>query len=315
MIESYIQYLTAKKTIDDRSLNKAVWARLDKTLTEHREERAIRVLEVGCGIGTMVERFLECGILRDCHYTAVDLEPAFIEHAITRLPRWASEHRFSVDDTAHDKLKLTSVDGSHQIINFVAADVLALSPEHLGLEPWDLIIAHSFLDLVDLDTVVPSLLALLQREGLFYFTLNFDGLTKFLPEIDPEYDLRLMELYHRTMDERMSGGKMSEHSQTGQRLFGVLRRIGAHILAVGSSDWVVMAPREESDETIFLHYIVETVHDALSGHSELDHAAFKTWIDTRRTQIDRGELVYIAHQLDFLGRRVEIGAREEEALG
>jgi hypothetical protein len=34
----------------------------------------------------------------------------------------------------------------------------------------------------------------------------------------------------------------------------------------------------------------------------LDKAAFADWLSQRREQIERGELVYIAHQMDFLAK-------------
>jgi hypothetical protein len=34
----------------------------------------------------------------------------------------------------------------------------------------------------------------------------------------------------------------------------------------------------------------------------LDQLQFKEWIEKRQAQIERGELVYIAHQLDILGQ-------------
>jgi hypothetical protein len=41
----------------------------------------------------------------------------------------------------------------------------------------------------------------------------------------------------------------------------------------------------------------------LTGHVELNAAAFAEWVQKRRAQIERGELVYIAHQMDFLIRK------------
>jgi hypothetical protein len=38
----------------------------------------------------------------------------------------------------------------------------------------------------------------------------------------------------------------------------------------------------------------------LTGHRELDAGAFATWLKERHEQVDRGELLYIAHQMDFL---------------
>jgi hypothetical protein len=41
----------------------------------------------------------------------------------------------------------------------------------------------------------------------------------------------------------------------------------------------------------------------LQGHPEIDNSLFEAWIAQRHAQIEAGTLVYIAHQLDFLGRR------------
>jgi hypothetical protein len=41
---------------------------------------------------------------------------------------------------------------------------------------------------------------------------------------------------------------------------------------------------------------------ALAGHQALDQVRLARWIDRRQAQIEAGELVYIAHQIDFLGR-------------
>jgi hypothetical protein len=43
------------------------------------------------------------------------------------------------------------------------------------------------------------------------------------------------------------------------------------------------------------------MQQALQDHPQLNQAKFKKWITQRHQQIERGELIYIAHQLDFLG--------------
>jgi len=45
-----------------------------------------------------------------------------------------------------------------------------------------------------------------------------------------------------------------------------------------------------------LHFFEES----LTGYKDLNANAFADWLSKRRTQIERGELVYIAHQMDFL---------------
>jgi len=83
-----------------------------------------------------------------------------------------------------------------------------------------------------------------------------------------------------------------------------VRSTAAHLLAAGPSDWVVFAGPDgySGDEEFFLHFIVQTIGSALKDHPSLDRAQFDQWVQTRHSQIENKELVYIAHQLDFLGR-------------
>ena len=110
--------------------------------------------------------------------------------------------------------------------------------------------------------------------------------------------------YHQTMDRRLVAGKPSGDSCTGRHLFTHLRAAGAEVLAAGSFDWVVFAGSNgySADETYFLHFIIHTMHTALAGHPHLDAGRFTAWIAQRHAQVEQGTLVYIAHQLDFLGR-------------
>jgi len=139
--------------------------------------------------------------------------------------------------------------------------------------------------------------------GLFYFSLNFDGATIFEPPFDPDLDALIEALYHRTMDTRRDRGRPSGSSRTGRRLFGRLQEAGARLIAAGSSDWVVFPGPDgyPGDEAYFLHFIIDTIGQALHGHPELAGSRFQAWIAQRHRQIEARELIYIAHQLDFLG--------------
>jgi hypothetical protein len=59
--------------------------------------------------------------------------------------------------------------------------------------------------------------------------------------------------------------------------------------------------RYPADEAIFLRSILQTIHEELKRHADVDRAALAEWIELRMAQLERGELVYIAHQLDFAG--------------
>ena len=71
----FTRYLAAKRSVDDRALNRHVWQTLAEALgAAAPADRPLRVLEVGAGIGTMVERCIEWGLFTRAEYTAVDSE-------------------------------------------------------------------------------------------------------------------------------------------------------------------------------------------------------------------------------------------------
>ena len=296
----YHRYLTAKKSIDDRSLNPRVWDSLARALPR---TRPTDVLELGAGIGSMVQRVIERGLLTDCRYRAVDLEPGNVAEATRRLPPWARERDLSVEEMGEGGLRFSGA-GVSMDLSFEAANVVDVlkKPDIRGV--YDFVIAQAFLDLVDLDSVLPLIGASLRPEGLIYLCINFDGGTIFDPIIDKELDARIEALYHRTMDERVSDGKASGDSRTGRRLFSGLRRIGAQVLDAGPSDWVVYPSVDgySGDDDIFLHAIIDTVQGALQSSQELDPQSLAEWTSERHSQVESRELVYIAHQLDVLAR-------------
>jgi SAM-dependent methyltransferase len=300
---TYAQYLAAKKSIDDRSLNAGVWARLAGALPQGTENDRLRVLELGCGIGTMVERCLERGLLRQAVYTAVDRDVQLIEVAHRRLSSLPSASVELLEPDSKAAVSLPGRNYSAVQINLIVSEALEFVQTRRGRKVWDLIIAHAFLDLVDLDSL-PALLDLLEPQGLFYFSLNFDGLTAFLPEIDRVFDHQVIDLYHRSMDERQVNAAPTGGSCTGRKLLEKLLAMGARILQAGASDWVItpQAGGYTPDEVTFLQAIVQTVQNELQDHPQLDQLQFKEWIEKRQAQIERGELVYIAHQLDILGQ-------------
>jgi SAM-dependent methyltransferase len=300
---SFPRYLAAKKSVDDRALNRGVWQALVGALPRPTPETPLKVLEAGAGIGTMVERMLDWGALSYAEYTALDTQAENIACARERLAKWGMERGHQVEQASTEGSVLKQP-GSRVEVEWVVADIFDFIDAHRGKRTWDLLVAHAFLDLVDIPTALPRLFSLLRPGGLFYFTINFDGLTLFEPAIDPQLDELIQRLYHRTMDERITDGQPSGDSRAGRHLFNYLKDAGAMILDAGASDWVVF-PRKGSypqDEAYFLHFILHTIQQALAGHLELDAGQFVEWIAQRHAQVERGELVYIAHQLDFVGK-------------
>jgi len=299
---SFTRYLASKKSVDDRALNPHVWRALASNLPPSTPKNPLRVLEIGAGIGTMLSRLLDWDILPSAQYTALDQSPENTSYARQYLASWSNENHFQVT-TSHAGLHL-----QHRQVDvdlaLEAIDVFDFIRRERGQQKWDLLIAHAFLDLVDIPAVLPQLLSLIKPEGLFYFSLNFDGLTILEPAIDPEYDELLLTQYHQTMDARRISGKPSGDSRTGRHLFSQLKACGATILNAGASDWVVFPLNDNylADEAYFLHFIIHTIHQALRAHPGIEAPRFARWIATRHAQVERGELIYIAHQIDFVGR-------------
>jgi SAM-dependent methyltransferase len=299
---AFIRYLAAKQGLDDRSLNRRVWDHLARAVRDRPDAAPLRVLEVGCGIGTMVERLLDRGLLTRSAYTGIDVDPGLIRAAAGRLRGYAAARHASLAvESCGTMLYKTSAQNVR--ITLEAADLFDFMEREQGKSAWDLLIAHAVLDLMDLATALPRLLSGLAPGGLFYFSLNFDGVTAFEPPIDPDLDAWIEARYHRTMDTRSRQGRPSGSSLTGRQLFGRLQEAGARVVAAGSSDWVVFPGPEgyPGDEAYFLHCIINTIAGALNGHPELDMGRFQAWVARRHRQIEARELIYVAHQLDFLG--------------
>ena len=306
---SFTRYLTAKKSVDDRALNQYVWQSLSAALPRATPEQPLQVLEVGAGLGTMVERLGAGDMLTNATYTAIDMEPALIAEARRRLPYWAAEQGWQVQQDSPDQMHIQRP--GHDIrVATEAIDLLRFVAREQGQRAWDLLIAQAFLDLVDIPTTLPALLSLLRPGGLLYCPITFDGGTVFQPALDPQLDMAIEACYHQTMDQRLVAGKPSGDSCTGRHLFTHLQAAGAEVLAAGSADWVVFAGANgySADEAYFLHFIIHTMHTALTGHPHLDAGRFTAWIAQRHAQVEQGTLVYIAHQLDFLGRVPAPGA-------
>jgi SAM-dependent methyltransferase len=291
---SFTRYLAAKKSVDDRALNRQVWRTLQAALPDSR----LHILELGAGIGAMVERIVEWDLLRTAAvYTAVDNEPENIAHLYQRLPQFGF--------TRQDDYLRWQNDGRDLTVYPQTADIRQIAADPAQQGRWDLLIAHAVLDLLPLDRLLAPLLGLLKPGGLFYFTINFDGETIFEPLLDPILDAEIMRLYHASMDNRLIDGERSGDSRAGRHLFQQLMAAGGHILAAGSSDWVVYGQdgRYPADEAYFLHCILQMLAQTLRPAPELDPGQFAPWLSQRQAQIERGELVYIAHQLDFVGLR------------
>jgi SAM-dependent methyltransferase len=289
----YARYLAAKTTVDDRALNRHVLAELRRLMPAG----APRVLEVGAGLGTMVARLMDWDAVGAGEYILLDADRQLLDCSRRWLCDWA-DSRGLRSDLLPDGLRVGDLR-----VRLVHAELGSYLEAAHGA-PADVVIAHAVLDLVDVPAVLPGLLRLLAPGGVYWFTINYDGESIFEPS--HPHDDQIMQAYHCDMDERFRYGRPAGESRTGRRLFHHLRAAGAPALAAGSSDWVVSAGPDGSypgDEAYFLRSILNTIQYALRNRQDqVEPADLADWLDERGRQLAAGELVYIAHQLDFVGR-------------
>jgi len=293
IIPAYARYLAAKTTVDDRALNRPVLAELRRLMPAG----APRVLEVGAGLGTMVARLMDWGVLDRGEYILLDADRPLLDQSRRWLRDWAAGRGLRTD-LLPDGLQIGDL--RVRLVHAELGRYLAADRDGQA----DVLIANAVLDLVEVPVILPRLLRLLFPGGVYWFTINYDGESVFMP--GHPHDDQVMRAYHRDMDERVRYGRPAGESRTGRHLFQHLRAAGAPALAAGSSDWVVSAGPDGSypgDEADFLRCILSTIRDALRSRKDwVDPADLADWLAVRERQLAAGELVYIAHQLDFAGR-------------
>ena len=93
---SNAHYLLAKRSVDDRALNRVVFEALRRELSA-RPHAELRVLELGAGVGSMVHRLTQWGLIERGTYTCVDADAhslrAAREHLLSQYAGNASFER------------------------------------------------------------------------------------------------------------------------------------------------------------------------------------------------------------------------------
>src|SRR5260370_19853968 len=279
----YARYLAAKTTVDDRALNRQVLAELCRLMPAG----ALRVLEGGAGVGTMVARLLEWGVIGAGEYVLLDADRKLLDCSRRWLRDWAAA-RGVRSALLPDGLQLGDLR-----VRLVHAELGGYLETAHG-ELADVLIANAFLDLVDVPAVLPGLLRLLVPGGVYWFTINYDGESIFAPGYP--HDDQVMRAYHRDMDERIRYGRPAGESRTGRGLFHHLRDAGAPALAAGSSDWgVYPAPdgNYPAAEAYFLRNLLKTVRDALRNRQDrVEPAGLADWLGGRRVAAGGGGAGY-----------------------
>lgn len=284
-----VRYLKAKAVVDDDALNARVYDALAQGLFD-MGGRPVRVIELGAGVGSTFRRLFERGLLSSGEYTMVDLDPESLEEA----------------SRAADVI-LDSSGGTELSVNTVVGDAAAyLQGEAEAGRLADVIIAQALVDLLNVPEFLGAAANALRPGGLLYLPITFDGETVFEPTANAVLNARVIDSYHRAMDDRRTpNGLPTGGRKAGRALLTEIPQAGLEIAAAGSSDWVVY-PQDggyPEDVAYFLHHIINFVWETLSENAVVFSAGLEEWIAGRHRQIELGELVYSAHQLDVLARK------------
>ena len=118
--------------MDDRALNGHVLKSLDAALKARGP--GLKVLEIGAGIGTMLERLVDRGILADARYEGIDSAPCLVAEARRRVPAWARDRGFTVAEGAASAIRLER-GGSCVCARFETADLYEFIDRERGKPP------------------------------------------------------------------------------------------------------------------------------------------------------------------------------------
>ena len=284
----YVDYLDLKKSVDDSSLNQQVWqAMADWVIAQKQSGKPLRILEIGAGIGTMIERLLDADLLTHCDYTAVELESGFRDAALQRLRFWADRNacQFAQQNTSTWSIACAN---KKTVINWVHGDALQVGAK-FGPDTFDMVIGHAVIDLLPVPQCMPDLLSCVSANGACYFSLNYAGETRFLPPLPA--DQKIMQAYNKDMNKRFPGLDW-QPSHTGQLLGQWMTAQGHRVIAEGDSDWQLQS-NPGLPTNLFIANIIDTIETALA-----DMPGLQDWLAVRRQQLQAGLLQFRASNRD-----------------
>lgn len=259
----YLNYLEAKKSLDDTAIDCDVLTQVFSTLPPEPT-----ILEIGTGTGTMIDRILDWELLTDGSWIAIDSNDKAISMAknkVTTRPKASSAKH--------------GVDVGNLTIEFVTDDAFTAIRQQCSA---DIIIGCAFFDLID----VQRLLKVGEQTEFVYAPITYNGRTIFYPAHPA--DAEIIAAYHRHMRTYRPG--------TSHGGVALLQNL-SEVISVGNSTWRISCPYTQG-ERLILSVILETIENAVS---EFD-VDTTDWVETRQAQCRAGELRYQADNLDIFGR-------------
>ena len=310
-VHSMQDYLEAKRRVDLRCLNRYVLGAFRKLIEAVRDPA---LLDLGTGTGLMIRKLAAMRLNGNARIIGVDLDEGsclaavgFIKHDLAHFGYQSTTENRSQAETGLCGRIQAQREECCLHIEVKAGDVLAAGTPWRphGLQ-FDAVTANAFVDLLPLKDIVALVRRLLKPGGLFYTTINYDGMTTLLPlSTDVDFEEELLLCYNRSMELRRAGGRATGGSRTGSRLYGVLLEQGFGILGWGSSDWSVVPKqgRYGPGEANFIRAILQMIHDEGWNSGKLPQRKLERWLSERLEALERGGLSFMNHQIDALAQK------------
>lgn len=300
---AFHNYLEAKLSVDDRSLNKEIFARF---LSYVRSRATPSIIDIGTGTGAMLRRIIQAGVPPGTCLFGLDPDDRLLKTAQREIAGLLSRRGYNV---RRAPLHVTAKNTTGSVsVHLMAGDLLDPSlPQRLGRRKFDAVTANALMDMLPVEDALVAVSRLLKSpDGLLYATINYDGNTSFLPLYgDRDFEEKLLEVYNRSMDNRRMAGKMTGGSRGGSALFSAAEKLGFMILEYGSSDWCVHPAGKMygKDDERFLAELLDIFYQEERLHPEIDAGGLEAWHEERRRRLRNGTLSLVVHQTDLLARR------------
>jgi len=310
---AFQEYLEAKRLVDLRCLNRRVSAAFRSRLEAIRDPA---VIDLGTGTGLMIRKLASMHLSGSVRIFGVDLDEdscraarAFIEDDLVRIGYRMEEVKQAHGNSGSCERLHALGESCSLRIEMRVGDVLAPGTPWLPEgTSFDAVTANAFLDLMPLNDTLALVCRLLKPGGLFYATINYDGITTLLPTgDDDDFESELLDIYNRSMEMRRVRGKVTGGSRTGRRLYGSLLEQGFAIIEWGSSDWVVVpkAGRYRPGEKTFLRAILQMIFEEGRLSGNLERERLDRWHEKRLGALEErvATLSLMNHQVDVLARK------------
>lgn len=298
---SYQRYLKSKATIDARAMHPRVWSNFINHVVRNNGSE-IHIVEVGCGLGDMLQKIVSILESKTIFYTGIDSNIANIEYAQSTYSRRPMSE--SID---HWTAIEHPDSGSSCNARFIHSDVFNIDSDMLE-RPADAVIAKAVIDLVPIRRFLQTISTWTIRNTLLYCPITFNGQTAFYPFVeDADLDARVWTVYHDSMDLRntIHDGRRGG-SRAGDRFIHELIDMpGAMLVDAGGSDWYVAANASgcyPDNEQYFLQHILHLVDKELESSGQISRQDRTEWVTARRRQIEAATCAMRAHNLDILAR-------------